>query len=225
MILEHVEKTGGFTAETDTGDFVAEIDKPENAFQWIRPSEDIEKWTVQNEDMAARLQAALLKSPKPLSELQLWEALAGACSPEWLAARTALSRAEKTLAILTSPAFAPLGLIGGALDSHETNEANGNFNQSLIQFTLINETLRSRADLNRLLGVLLVQQQTLYATEAISLQAKEMTETLGALTDKAPKANRGLREKFQHYTQKVLNITRHKPAVTKADPALHEVNQ
>jgi hypothetical protein len=227
MILEHAEETGGFTAEIDSSGFTAEMNNISDGegFQWIRPAEDIEKWTVQNGEMIAKVEAALLTSVQPLPEPQLWEILADACSPEWQQAKAALALAEKTLARLTSPEFAPLGLIGGALDSHETNEANDHLIQSLVQFTVINEQLRSRADLNRLLGVLLVQQRSLHATADISLQAKEMTKKLDVALDAPQKANRSLREKFQRYTLKLLKNVRPEPAAAKNDPLLHEVNQ
>ncbi len=150
---------------------------PKSAVLVGLPDELLE-WVEQNQDLILRIQAALKDSYANLTNDQLWEAIAANSSPEWRLARADLQDAEKTWNSLHHPAKMPLGLIGQALDSEETNSAGDRYTLSLSHFTIIDEGLRQRPDLEKLLNVLLVQKRMLGGSETHTRRTFLSTEQL-----------------------------------------------
>ncbi|MBU6476069.1 MAG: hypothetical protein KGL10_00280 [Alphaproteobacteria bacterium] len=154
---------------------------PENATLIGLPDE-LAEWADQNRPLILRIQGALNNSYAGLTNDQLWEAIAANCSPEWQLAQAGLRAAEKEWNDLNHPANRPLGLIGQALDSEETERAGDRYALSLSHFTIIDEGLRQRPDLEKLLNVLLVQKRMLGQSEAMTLRTLLSTEQLADMT-------------------------------------------
>lgn len=150
--------------------------------RFMRLPEDLEQWAKQNESLIERIQRGLSDTYYTLNEEQLWEVVAAAFSPEWCDAKTNLQAAENRCKELNSPEKISLGLIGNALDSPENNQAKDAVTDSLARFALINEGLRERKDLGRLLDVLLVQKRMLEASAKSTQSAQKAEAALTGLT-------------------------------------------
>jgi len=149
--------------------------------KWIELPDDLAKWADQNHELVERVQRALSNTYDTLSDEQLWEVIASACSAEWRTARTDLRAVETQWADLNSPEKTSLGLIGNALDSDENNAVSDRFAFSLAHFTIINEGLRQREDLSKLLSVLLVQKRMLERSAERTLSLQKATAGFAAL--------------------------------------------
>ncbi|MBI3441084.1 MAG: hypothetical protein HY052_04675 [Proteobacteria bacterium] len=131
------------------------------SLRWIELPDELAAWADRNQELVERVQTALTDTYGTLTDDQLWEIIAESQSPEWRQARDGLREAQLCVDDLNSPEKASLGLIGHALDSEENNAAHEQLSVSIAHFTIINEGLRQRDDLSRLLSVLLVQKRML----------------------------------------------------------------
>lgn len=131
------------------------------ALKWIELPDELARWADQNQELIRRVQGALSDTYDTLTDEQLWEVIAATCSTEWLEARADLRTAELLWKDMTDPKKASLGAIGEALDCEENDAVKNQCAFSLAHFTVINEGLRQREDLSRLLSVLLVQKRML----------------------------------------------------------------
>ena len=139
-------------------------------------SDNLTKSDLLNQEMLDRIQHELLTYDDKPTEKQLWEAIASSCSPEWRAAWANFLDAEAQWKFLNSPKEVSLGLIGDALDSHETGIARESYNDSLVNFTFKNEELIQDTYINELLKTLLEQTRILE-------QSKENTNITQTATD------------------------------------------
>lgn len=172
------------------------MDRP--AMERIDLPADLAWWVEQNGELVKRVQDALSETyDSVVSEEQLWYIVAGANSPEWKAAHDHLTAAEQKWKDLNSPTKASLGLIGAALDSAETNDARSAFVHALASFTIVNEGLRQREDLGRLLKVMMVQTRMLERSAAHSAALQQSTGHLAEMdfTRAAEQATRPMRRK------------------------------
>ncbi|MFH1158739.1 MAG: hypothetical protein V1721_07675, partial [Pseudomonadota bacterium] len=142
--------------------------------------DDTAKYDLLNQEVMSRIQNELLAYDNKPTEKQLWEAIAGHCSPEWLAAWTGFLEAEAQWKHLNSPEEISLGLIGDALNSYETGIARDLYNASLVKFTFKNEELIQDAYIGGLLKVLWKQTRMLERSEEITGTVQTATN---ALTD------------------------------------------
>ncbi len=145
--------------------------------------DELVEWVDQNKELVRRVQLALSDSYASLTEDQIWEVVASSCSPEWQKAREDLRTAEKSWNEFNDPLNAPLGAIGQALDSDETESTREHFAFSLSHFTIINEGLRQRPDLSTLLNVLLVQKRMLDQSAVKTQRVKAATNALSEMVD------------------------------------------
>ena len=122
---------------------------------------DLHDWATRHEPLISRLSQSITVTSTPLSENALWNSIAENFSGDWKEKHAELLRTEKRLAQLMAPENMPLGLVGGALHSDETNDAERKHTLALADFTIVNETLRQEPGLNKLLGALLQYQHTL----------------------------------------------------------------
>ena len=141
-------------------------------------SNALTKSNLLNQEMLNRIQNKLLTYDNKPTEKQLWEIIASSCSPEWRTAWTGFLDAKTQWEYMNSPTEVPLGLIGDALDSHETGIARELYNNSLINFTLENETLIQKTYINELLKVLLEQTRVLKQSEERTNIAQTATDAL-----------------------------------------------
>ncbi len=190
---------------------------PENTFfsgterlpvRWITLPDELTTWADKNRDLIERVQNALSDTYHTLSEEQLWEVVAEASSAEWREAKKDLQTAECQRQELTSPEKTPLGLIGNALDSDKTNAAQEAVFLSLAHFTVINEGLRERQDLAKLLDVLLVQKRMLENSAACT---QYVQETEVDFVQKQSFA--GLKKSFQRYSGTLFGLKKESAAV------------
>ena len=163
--------------------------------------DELAEWAEQNKEMVLRIHHALSDTYNTLTEEQLWEVIAAAASPEWRTAREELAAAEEQWADLNSPENASLGAIGNALDSEETADVGKNFAVALSDFTIIDEGLRQRADLRKLLQVLLVQRRMLALSGEVTQQVQRDTNALKTMIQ--------IRNDFREAARKRIRITAH----------------
>ena len=123
------------------------------------------KYDLLNQEAIIRIQRELLTYDNKLTEKQLWEVVAGTCSPEWRTAWDRFLDAEAQWKHLNSPKEISLGPIGHALDSHETDIARELYNASLIKFTFKNEELMQDAYIVDLLKTMREQTHILEQSE------------------------------------------------------------
>jgi len=136
------------------------------------------KYDLLNQEAMIRIQHELLTYDNKLTEKQLWEVVARSCSPEWRTAWDGFLDAEAQWKHLNSPKEVSLGLIGHALDSHETDIARELYNASLIKFTFKNEELMQDAYIVELLKTLREQTHILEQSEESTKTAQTATNTL-----------------------------------------------
>jgi hypothetical protein len=172
--------------------------------------DELAEWADQNRDLIRKVLHALKDSYANLTEDQIWETIADVSSPEWKPAHDAWLSAEKEMSKLKHPMHAPLGAIGEALDSDETGHAQHRHDTSLAEFTIINEGLRNRPDLENLLKVLLVQKRMLDQSTSLTRQAqrafRKLTHIVSLREDFAHAARRPgrVRQQFLHYARGLL---------------------
>ena len=140
---------------------------------------DLHDWATRHEPMISRLSQSIKVTSTPLSENALWNVIAENFSGDWKEKHAELLRTEKRLAQLMAPENMPLGLVGAALHSDETNAAERQHTLALVDFTIVNETLRQEPGLNKLLGALLHYQHTV----AKSLDLSKTTADVSAAFD------------------------------------------
>ena len=141
------------------------------------------KYDLLNQEAIIRIQRELLTYDNKLTEKQLWEVIAGSCSPEWRTAWDGFLDAEAQWKHLNSPKEVSLGLIGHALDSHETDIARELYNASLIKFTFKNEELMQDAYIVDLLKTLREQTHILEQSEENTKTTQTTTNFLKDDTD------------------------------------------
>lgn len=195
-------------------DFVKDADETEPG---TRPPsivmglpDELAEWADQNQALVLRVQNALTATYTSLTEEQLWEAIAGACSPKWQTARKRLQTAETAWEEMQKPDNAPLGAIGLALDGDELDKRREDYTISLSEFTIINEGLRQRQDLRTLLSVLLVQKRMVdqsAAQTAATWRATANLESMFSLSnefDKAAGRQPRIRRQFSAYARRIF---------------------
>lgn len=138
-------------------------------------------WAIQNEPLISRLSQSFAVVSTPLPENDVWKLIAENYSGEWKDKHDELQRTEKRLAQLMAPENAPLGLVGAALHSDETNAATNQHTQALVDFTITNETLRQQEELHKLLGALLTYQDTVTKSLDLSRNAAGLTSAFGSV--------------------------------------------
>lgn len=195
------------------GNFLEEFDTDQSLkskFDMALPS-DLERWTQKNSDMILRVSHALDGTHESLTEEQIWMLVAAAFSDSWRQARGALDAAESEIERLNSSDLASLGAIGRALDSDEVGAAAEDFHTALATFTIVNEGLRQRDDLNTLLKVLLVQrrmlEQSIKQTRNVKAAAQTLTPdfSVAIKKQKKRKKSKGVRLNgiFRLYARKI----------------------
>ncbi|MDE1150966.1 MAG: hypothetical protein PW788_00375 [Micavibrio sp.] len=147
--------------------------------------EDLRGWAEDNKPMLFRLSTVVTEKPT-LSEHALWELIAAEYSPEWMHARTSLKNAQAKLDDVLSPLNMPLGLIGEALHSDETNLAKRMHTAALVGFTVINETLRAEERLSKLLDALKDHAHTIHQSLELSRNAASMTAEFASVATVEP---------------------------------------
>jgi hypothetical protein len=148
-------------------------------------------WAIQNESLISRLSQSFAVVSTPLPENDVWKLIAENYSGDWREKHEELQRSEKRLAQLMAPENKPLGLVGAALHSDETNAAEEKHTKALVDFTITNETLRQQDDLHKLLGALLAYQETVTKSLDLSRDVAGVTSAFGsvaALEQAAPEA-------------------------------------
>lgn len=138
-------------------------------------------WAIQNEPLISRLSQSFAVVSTPLPADDVWKLIAENVSPDWKDKHDELQRSEKRLAQLMSPENMPLGLVGAALHSDETNAATKQHTMALVDFTITNETLRQQEDLHKLLGALLVYQDTVTKSLDLSRNVAGVTSAFGSV--------------------------------------------
>jgi hypothetical protein len=147
----------------------------------IRLPEELQDWADAHKPMISRLSAAIAKKPT-MPEGAVWEMIAAEFSPEWMHAKSNLKSAEQQVKYLALPENMPLGLIGGALQSEETNHAHQTLAHAMADFTILDETLRQQEKLRNLLGAARKHQKTIRDSLDISRQMERMTAAFAAAT-------------------------------------------
>lgn len=117
----------------------------------------------QNQAMINELLAAMGDKAFGATDADIWEMLAERFSPEWRESRDALLRAQKELDERLNDDNVPLGLIGMALDGGETTQYNDAYSTAIANFTMVNENLRQKTDMQQLMGGLLLAQRAMIA--------------------------------------------------------------
>jgi hypothetical protein len=138
-------------------------------------------WAIKNEPLISRLSQSFAVVSTPLPADDVWKLIAENYSPDWKDKHDELQRSEKRLAQLMTPENMPLGLVGAALHSDETNAANSKHTQALVDFTITNETLRQQDDLHKLLGALLAYQETVTKSLDLSHSAAGINSAFGSV--------------------------------------------
>ncbi len=151
---------------------------PPLPLQW---PEEISAWVDRHEPLVSKLSHSFTTAGAPLTLNHLWETIASCHSPEWVEARGSLRAAEKHLASIMSPENMPLGLIGHALDSAETTDAEDLHLQALAYFTIIDETLRSDDDLQKFTSTLRNHLSLVETSLKVSFNMLNDTHTLDTL--------------------------------------------
>ena len=72
----------------------------------------------------------------------LWEDIAKSLSDDWLASKQRLDEAKTAFETKMAPENKPLGKIGMTLDSAEMNDLEDAYNEALIEFNAVDQTLR-----------------------------------------------------------------------------------
>jgi len=147
--------------------------------------DELRDWAEHHKPMLFRLSSVITEKPA-LSEQAMWELIAGEYSPEWMHARTSLKNAQAKLDDVLSPLNMPLGLIGEALHSDETNLAKRMHTAALVGFTVINETLRAEERLTQLLEALKVHAHTVHQSLELSRNAASMTAEFASVATIEP---------------------------------------
>lgn len=158
--------------------------------QPISLPDDMQDWAQDNAPMISRLSAAIHQKPD-MSEKAIWGMIASEVSPEWSHAKSSLKSAEKQMRFVHAPENMPLGLIGSALHSEETNSAQRDLAMALAGFTIIDETLRQQEDLTKLLRAVRMHQHTISQSLEISLNVADVTVAFAAVAPAPEKAAPG----------------------------------
>lgn len=178
--------------------------------QLIMLPDDMQDWANSNQPIISRLSEALKEKPD-LSEKAVWKLIASEYSPEWSHAKSSLRSAEKQVRFVNAPENMPLGLIGSALHSDETNSAQRDLELALAGFTIIDETLRQQEELTMLLRVVRQHQHVISQSLDISLGAADVTSAFAAVapvpaaTTAAPASF--MRNAVRHFPLKLQNST------------------
>jgi hypothetical protein len=173
--------------------------------------DEMGRWAQKHAGFVARVKDTLNDLTSPVTETQLWEIIAGNYSATWAEARKHPRTTEEHLKDLLSPENAPLGAIGSALDSVETNHAEDLHIKALAHFTLTNETLMQDKDLSRLLDILQEHQRRIDISRELTMAVQEATRDLDDLVP-AP----ALRDKFKSYAGKLFGKKRENTPPTPA---------
>jgi hypothetical protein len=157
--------------------FAASAPPRVEASTWLHllPS-DVQNWISSHHNLATNLSDSLSLRQGTLTENAAWDLIAGHYSPEWTSANATLKAAKRQHDHLHAPENKPLGRIGAALHSDETNEAERAYHDALAGFTIINETLRQDDKLHRVLGAVMAWHSTVTASHELSRQAASATE-------------------------------------------------
>ena len=147
---------------------------------------DLHDWATRHEPMISRLSQSITVISQPLNETALWHVIAEHFSGDWKEKHAELLRTEKHLAQLMSPENAPLGLVGAALHSDETNHAAKQHTLALADFTIINETLRQQEEMHKLLGAVLAYHQTVTQSLDLSRNIAGISQSFGMVAAAEP---------------------------------------
>ena len=142
--------------------------------QLIRLPDEMQDWAEANKPMISRLAGAIAQKPT-ISEGAIWDMIASEFSPEWMHAKSTLNSAEQQIKFVNLPENMPLGLIGKALHSEETNGAQRAHANALAGFVIIDETLRQEQVLQKLLDAVKSHQQIITQSLELSRNAASMT--------------------------------------------------
>ncbi|MEZ0262888.1 MAG: hypothetical protein ACAH80_17920 [Alphaproteobacteria bacterium] len=143
--------------------------------------DELQDWATRNEPMISRLSAAIKLKPAPLPENHLWDMIASMYSTDWTNAKATVNAAERQLTHLNLPENRPLGLIGAAMHSDETVAAERQLRKAVLDFTIVNENLRTQVELNHLLMALLDHQATLHRSAQVSSEVSNVSAEFGAV--------------------------------------------
>ncbi len=132
----------------------------------------------QHEDLIAEIQDHIEKTGALLDESLLWDMVAAKNSPDWIASKNTLEDCRLDLEDRLSDDNIPLGLIGQAFDGGALDDSRDAYTLALCQFTILNEELRQRSDLQSTLSQLGKIQKQLKASYDISKQELKTTKKL-----------------------------------------------
>jgi len=142
---------------------------------------ELNQWVSTNKELVTRIQDSLSNTYETLTEDSLWGIIAQDSSDDWREAKNELTNVQSEWDELNSPSTVPLGLIGGALESHIFIPVAEKLSYSLSNFTIINEGLKEREDLAKLLQVLKIVNRIVDQSKKSSKNMIGVTETLSNL--------------------------------------------
>ena len=166
--------------------------------------DELAAWVASNRDLVTRIHEALSTTYETLTEDTLWNVIAENSSEDWRQAKEDLKLVENEWDELNSPATVPLGLIGSALDSHIISPVAEKLSSSIANFNIINEGLKKRDDLTKLLQVFKVVTRILDSSAASSQKTKNAAHELNRLDISSAPA-------FREVTLKDLSNNHAKP--------------
>lgn len=139
----------------------------------------------QHEDLIVEIQDRIEKTGALLDESLLWDMVAAKSSPDWVTHKNTLEGCRVDLEDRLSDDNIPLGLIGQAFDGGALDDSRDAYTVALCQYTILNEELRQRSDLQATLSYLgQVQKQlkTAYDIRKQEFKAPRKLEKKTALS-------------------------------------------
>lgn len=150
------------------------MDQRVDAGQTISLPAELKDWAESHGTMLNRLNDAITANPA-LPEAALWDIIAADASPDWTRAKKEFKDAEQQFQHVMLPENMPLGLIGKALHSEETNAAERAHIRALASFTVIDEELRQQKELKAVLHAARMHQKTICQSLELSRKVADMT--------------------------------------------------
>lgn len=125
-----------------------------------------------------QIRSAMAAAKAPLSETEIWQLLAQHSSVLWRDAHGRMIAAQGVLDDHMLPENKPIGAIGIALDGGTTDMLEEGLACAIADFVMIDEHLRSDAELMAMMDVLAEECRMLDASQRISEDVLRLTEEL-----------------------------------------------
>lgn len=132
----------------------------------------------ENEDLLSVISAKIEETGAMMDESDLWALVATSRSPQWQDAKSNLDECRLDLEDRLSDDNIPLGPIGLAFDAGALDNSRDAFTMALSQYTIIDEELRQRRDLQRTFSQLTMLQKQLKSSYDLSRKALKQTQKL-----------------------------------------------